>query len=238
MRQVVLDTETTGLEPPHEHRVIEIGCVELINRRMTGNRFHQYLQPDRSIDPGALEVHGLTADFLADKPHFCDIIDDFLKFITGAELIIHNAPFDVGFLNRELALAGADTGTIDNYCTVFDTLLLARQLHPGQKNSLNALCRRYGIDNSHRELHGALLDAKILTDVYLVMTGGQASLTLDNADPVGRTYGRHPHRVRRERPKLKVVRANEEELAAHARRLEAIDRASGGHCVWKKLGEE
>jgi len=179
MRQIIVDTETTGLEPTQGHRIIEIGCVEIINRRLTGNHYHQYLQPDRGIDDAAIEVHGITSEFLADKPRFPEIVDDFMNFINGAELVIHNAPFDIGFLNHELRLCGTAWQNIADYCSVVDTLTLARTLHPGQKNSLDALCRRYDIDNSQRTLHGALLDAEILADLYLVITGGQSSLLLD-----------------------------------------------------------
>jgi DNA polymerase-3 subunit epsilon len=176
MRQVVLDTETTGLEPNDGHRVIEIGCVEMENRRLTGNSLHLYLNPEREIDAGALAVHGISSEFLADKPTFDKVVDEFLAFVDGAELVIHNAPFDVGFLNHELRRLGTRYGTIEQRCGVLDTLVMARQKHPGQKNSLDALCRRYFVENGHRELHGALLDAEILADVYLAMTGGQTRL--------------------------------------------------------------
>lgn len=234
MRQIVLDTETTGLEPSQGHRIIEIGCVELVNRRPTGNHYHQYLLPDREIDPGAIEVHGITNEFLADKPRFADIAADFLAFVRGAELVIHNAPFDVGFLDHEFKLLGGAYGRVSEHCQVLDTLALARQLHPGQKNSLDALCKRYGVDNSQRELHGALLDAEILADVYLAMTGGQAALSLDGVVDAG--SGRHENvrYVSAERAALRVIRASEPELAAHAGRLEAIDRASDGHVVWPR----
>jgi DNA polymerase-3 subunit epsilon len=184
LRQVVLDTETTGINPKEGHRIIEIGCVELINRRLTQNRFHVYINPEREIDAGAIEVHGITNEFLRDKPKFADVVDDFLAFAKGAELVIHNAPFDVGFLNHELGLLNHSAGAIEAQCGVLDTLAYARKKHPGARNSLDALCKRYGIDNSHRELHGALLDAEILADVYLLMTGGQFSL-LDEHD-IGR----------------------------------------------------
>ncbi len=235
MRQIVLDTETTGLDPEKGHRIIEIGCVELINRRPTGNRYHQYLNPERPVDPGAMEVHGLTDEFLADKPHFRDIGEEFLDFIRDAELIIHNAAFDVGFLNRELSLLGADKGPIDRYCSVFCTLTLGRQLHPGQKNSLDALCKRYGVDNSQRTLHGALLDAEILIDVYLAMTGGQASLSLDSGVSDNTPAQQASRRLQADRPRLSVPPATAEESAAHSERLEAIDKASGGRCVWKRI---
>ncbi len=179
MRQIVLDTETTGLEVSLGHRVIEIGCVELVNRRVTGNHWHHYIKPDREIDSGAFEVHGISNEFLEDKPRFAELAEDFLNYVDGAELVIHNAPFDMGFLNHELSLLETDAAPLEDRCSVLDTLLLARQKHPGQKNNLDALCRRYEIDNSQRSLHGALLDARILADVYLVMTGGQTSLGLD-----------------------------------------------------------
>ena len=238
MRQVVLDTETTGLEPLQGHRIIEIGCKEMIGRRLTDRQFHKYLQPDREIDAGALEVHGITNEFLRDKPRFGDVCEEFISFIRGAELIIHNAPFDVGFINHELGLLGGKWGQVEDYATVLDTLYLARQLHPGQKNSLDALCRRYGVDDSQRDLHGALLDAEILADVYLAMTGGQATLQFDNMAEGRTAAGRHRPRVTGERPKLTVIHANPEELAAHEARLAAIDEASGGQCVWRRLKED
>jgi DNA polymerase-3 subunit epsilon len=235
MRQIVLDTETTGLEPEQGHRIIEIGCVELIDRRQTGKNFHQYLQPDRCIDAAAVEVHGISDEFLADKPRFSDIAGDLIDYLRGAELIIHNAPFDVGFLNAELGRQ-AGLGAIEDYCRVIDTLVLARELHPGQRNSLDALCGRYDVANAHREKHGALLDAEILADVYLAMTGGQTSLLLERLSPEGRP-GRagEIRRLATPRPPLAVVRANAEELALHRRRLDAIDHASGGKCVWRNL---
>ncbi len=236
MRQIVLDTETTGLEPAQGHRIIEIGCVEIINRRTTQVRFQRYLNPEREIDDGALQVHGITQEFLASKPHFPDIAEDLLEFIRGSELIIHNAPFDVAFLNLEFARLGAGWGRIDQYCTVMDTLELARQLHPGQRNSLDALCKRYDVDNSQRNLHGALLDAEILAEVYLGMTGGQTALFSD-ADPSLPTAASAARALRGDPPPIKVATASPEELAAHARRLEQIDRASGGKCVWKNLSE-
>ena len=233
MRQIVLDTETTGLEPEQGHRIIEIGCVELIERRLTRNNFHQYLQPDREIDAAAVEVHGITNEFLRDKPHFADIAQDFIAYVEGAELIIHNAPFDVGFLDYELKSWQTNAPRVETLCRVTDTLVLAKERHPGQRNSLDALCRRYGIDNSHRDLHGALLDAEILADVYLAMTGGQASLSLD--ETVEGAVERSVEAVRRlsmDRPPLTVVRASPEELAAHDARLRAIAQASGDGCLW------
>lgn len=239
MRQIVLDTETTGLEPAEGHRIIEIGCIELDNRRVTGRRFHQYLQPDRPIDEGAVEVHGITDEFLADKPRFGDIVDDFMEFVRGAELVIHNAPFDVGFLNHELGIVG-QYGRIEEHCGVLDTLALARKLHPGQKNNLDALCKRYAVDNSRRELHGALLDAEILADVYLAMTGGQASLSLEGAvsETAETAVVTTIRRLPTVRPRLRVIRADAGEIDAHAARLLQIDAASGGHCVWLRQGVE
>lgn len=239
MRQIVLDTETTGLEPTQGHRIIEIGCVELINRRITENRYHQYLNPDREIDAGAVEVHGITTDFLADKPRFANIVDDFINFIRGAELIIHNAPFDVGFINNELKLLGQQA-SIDKICTVTDTLVLARKMHPGQKNSLDALCKRYNIDNSQRELHGALLDAEILAETYLAMTGGQTALSLgvDESAGLSSTMPQsplsQPRPIARQAGKLRVIHASAEELSHHQQRLEQIDASSSGSCVWLK----
>ncbi len=235
-RQVVLDTETTGLDPANGHRVIEIGALELVNRRPTGARFHRYLNPERAIDEGAIEVHGITDAFLADKPHFADVAEEFVAFVRGAELVIHNAPFDVGFLDAELARLGRAWGRIADLCGVCDTLQLARAKHPGQKNSLDALCRRYEVDNSHRELHGALLDAEILADVYLAMTGGQVTLSLDGDDAVSASGGgTQLPPLDRERPPLPVLRASAAERAAHAARLDAIDQASGGRCLWRQL---
>jgi DNA polymerase-3 subunit epsilon len=233
MRQIVLDTETTGLEPQQGHRIIEIGCVELINRQLTGNTFHQYLQPDREIDAAAVEVHGITNDFLEDKPRFGDIAEDFMAYVSGAELIIHNAPFDVGFINRELSLLDGAWERLEKYCSITDSLVLAKKAHPGQRNSLDALCKRYGIDNSQRELHGALLDAEILSDVYLAMTGGQTALMLDalstGVDGSGEALVR---RVAQDRPALRVIAAGERELQAHNKRLDAIEQAAG-FCVWR-----
>ncbi len=237
MRQIVLDTETTGLEPKQGHRIIEIGCVELVNRRLTGNHYHQYLQPDREIDEGAIEVHGISNEFLIDKPRFADVVTDFLDFVRGAELVIHNAPFDVGFINHELALLGGDHGRIEDLCGILDTLSLARQMHPGQKNNLDALCRRYGIDNAHRELHGALLDSEILADVYLLMTGGQTDLLLDGQSEGGQSTAGEIRRLAQERAPLRVIRAGDDELAAHEARLAAIDKASGGQCLWGEKEE-
>lgn len=241
MRQIVLDTETTGLEPSEGHRIIEIGCVELLNRRLTGNHYHQYLNPEREIDAGAIEIHGITNEQLADKPKFIDIAKDFLEFVKGAELIIHNAPFDVGFINNEFQLMnGKKTAPrIEEHCAVIDTLKLAREKHPGQKNDLDSLCRRYSVDNSSRTLHGALLDAEILADVYLAMTGGQTGLF---EDPHSTMKAGAPQAVVRRldpnRPELPVIAPTAEELAAHRAWLEELDKKSGGKCLWKLLEDK
>lgn len=226
MRQVVLDTETTGLDPALGHRVIEIGGVEILNRQITGEVFHVYLNPERDIDPGAIEVHGLTREFLADKARFREIAQDFLCFIADAELIIHNAPFDVSFLNAELARL--DAGELSQHClSVQDTLRLARELHPGQKNNLDALCRRYEVDNSGRALHGALLDAQLLAEVYLAMTRGQETLAMEHGVLAA------SHRMHRDQPvRLKVLRANPGELAAHAEYMQQMARDCGDVRVW------
>jgi DNA polymerase-3 subunit epsilon len=240
MRQIVLDTETTGLNPGDGHRIIEIGCIELFKRRSTGNRFHTYLNPQRTIDQGAIDVHGLDNAFLADKPLFASIADDFLRFVEGAELIIHNAPFDVGFINAELRRLGADKLAISDYCSVLDTLALAKKKHPGQRNNLDALCKRYGVNNSHRELHGALLDAEILADVYLAMTGGQSDLLLepekreDQAE-TGKAAENRPL-AQKNRAKLAVIECQPAELQAHEERLAAIDKSSAGRCLWRSQG--
>ncbi len=233
-RIVVLDTETTGLNPQEGHRIIEIGCVEMVKRRLTGKRFHVYINPDRIIDEGAIAVHGITNQFLDDKPHFEQIVDDFIAFIKDAELVIHNAPFDVGFINNELSRLNNKSGTITDYSEVFDTLTYARKKHPGQRNSLDALCKRYGIDNSHRDLHGALLDAEILADVFLLMTGGQSSL-LDEGQSVieAVSVNTDVKRVSTDRSALKIISCNEEELTAHQLRLDAIEKASGA-CIWNQ----
>ena len=231
-RIVVLDTETTGLNPLEGHRIIEIGCVELVKRRLTGNRFHAYINPDRIIDDGAIAVHGITNEFLDKKPYFGQIVEDFIAFIRDSELVIHNAPFDVGFINHEFSLLQNKVGTVADLCEVFDTLAFARQKHPGQRNSLDALCKRYSIDNSHRDLHGALLDAEILADVFLLMTGGQSSLLDEGPTDINESISnRNMIRVSANRPPLAVIRCNNEELIAHQQRLEAIEKA-GGTCIW------
>lgn len=232
MRQIVLDTETTGLEWSQGHRVIEIGCIELVDRRPSGRNFHRYLRPDRKVDAGALAVHGITNEFLAEQPRFPDVAEEFLGFIGDAELVIHNAPFDLGFLDAELARLGETAPRITGRCSVVDTLVLARQLHPGQRNSLDALCKRYGVDNSGRDLHGALLDARILADVYLAMTGGQGALVLGTTESAaggacaGTREGGYALTV-------EVVRADAAELDAHARALEAIAAASHGRVLFR-----
>lgn len=230
-RLVVLDTETTGLNPQDGHRIIEIGCVELVNRRLTGKRFHVYINPDRVIDDGAVAVHGITSQFLVDKPRFNEIAAEFIAFIKGAELVIHNAPFDVGFINHEFAKL--KHGGVSEYSTVFDTLAYARKKHPGQRNSLDALCKRYNIDNSHRELHGALLDAEILAEVFLLMTGGQISLLDESrADDTAASQQHTVKHLATNRPVLKIIRCGEQELQEHQQRLEAIQKASG-QCLWQ-----
>jgi len=228
-RIVVLDTETTGLSTKDGHRIIEIGCVELINRRLTGRRFHTYINPERKIDEGAMAVHGISNEFLDDKPLFRQISAEFIAFIENAELVIHNAPFDVGFINNEFSLLDNDTKTIADFCLVFDSLVYARKKHPGQRNSLDALCKRYGIDNSHRELHGALLDAEILADVFLFMTGGQSSLMDDEVSDKAELIIASPiiNRSKANRPALKIIRCNEEEILAHQKSLSSIE-----NCFW------
>jgi DNA polymerase III subunit epsilon len=236
MRQIILDTETTGLEPEQGHRIIEIGCVEIVNRRKTGRTFHRYLRPDRQIDRGAWQVHGISDEFLAQQPRFADVAEELLEFISGAELVIHNAAFDVAFLDAELKRLPGAARQVSALCSVLDTLALARRMHPGQRSSLDALCKRYDVDNSHRELHGALLDAQILLDVYLAMTGGQTALILGEvtATRADVTSELIPKSVRPAVP-LRIVVASEEELAAHERVLAAIDKASAGKTLWRML---
>ena len=234
IRQVVLDTETTGLESKQGHRIIEIGCVEIINRRKTEVSFHQYLNPEREIEDGAFDVHGLSNEFLADKPLFADIAQDLIDFVRDSEVIIHNAPFDIAFIDTELSRLGKQWGNLENYCRIIDTLPMARELHPGQKNSLDALCSRYEVDNSQRELHGALLDARILLDVYLMMTGGQTKLLLDEEQGNQSSELDATMRIDSNRPPLRLLLPDTEELAAHEHRLTQIDEESGGHCVWKR----
>ena len=236
MRQIVLDTETTGLEHAQGHRIIEIGGVELLDRRLTGRHFHRYINPGRPVDEGALEVHGISDEFLADKPRFEQIVDEFLDFIRGADLIIHNAPYDLGFLDNELALLGPAYGRIADICSCTDSLALARARHPGQKNNLDALCKRYFVDNSQRELHGALLDAEILADVYLMMTGGQTVL-FANEEVEAAVVGPDAFEVVRlpaDRPRLRIIAATDDELVRHGAILDELDKLSRGNCVWRR----
>lgn len=234
MRQIILDTETTGIDPKQGHRIIEIGCVEMVDRKLTKNHFHVYINPDRKVEEEAFQVHGISDEFLADKPRYHQVAQDFLNFIQGAELVIHNAPFDVGFIDHEFALMG-NMPKVADICTVFDTLAFARTKHPGQKNNLDALCKRYGIDNSHRDLHGALLDSEILADVYLLMTGGQTSLGLgDDDDAVGGGGATSIRRLSPDRPMLKVLKANDAELEMHNERLDLIAKKAG-KVLWRDL---
>lgn len=231
MRQIILDTETTGLDPALGHRILEIAGVELVNRRLTGNHFHRYINPERESEEGALQVHGLTSDFLSDKPKFREVSVELLAYISGAELIIHNAPFDIAFLNHELSLL--DLKPVTEYCPgVLDTLRMARELHPGKRNNLDALCERYQIDNSSRTLHGALLDAQLLAEVYLSMTRGQESLIMEveRAPAVSAAEA-----ISRAQLRLVVMQASAEETAAHEQQLADINKASNGKCVWKLL---
>ncbi len=235
MRQIVLDTETTGLDPGQGHRIIEIGCVELENRKLTGNHFQCYLNPDREIDEAAIEVHGITSQFLADKPRFEQIEKEFLEFVRGAELVIHNAPFDIGFLNHELRQSGLQDKSMGDMCSVLDSLLLAREKHPGQRNNLDALCKRYEVDNTQRQLHGALLDAEILADVYLAMTSGQTSMLLHEEHTEESISRRRAKTSSNERPPLLVKKATEDELVAHKERLQEISEQSERGCLWLNL---
>ncbi len=234
MRQIVLDTETTGLDPAQGHKIIEIGCVEMVNRRLTGNHLHVYINPQREVEAAALEVHGITNEFLADKPLFNDIARSFIDFVEGAELIIHNAPFDIGFLDHELAALKQDYKSMADYCSVLDSLVMARKKHPGQKNNLDALCKRYMVDNTQRELHGALLDAEILADVYLMMTGGQSSLSLGYEEGGNQQEETGIRKLSADRKPLKIIRATDEELAVHEARLQEIDKAAENGCLWLK----
>lgn len=232
-RFLVLDTETTGLEPKQGHKIIEIGCVEVIGRRITGERYQQFLNPEREIDEGALNVHGITLAELDDKPTFAQIAEDFLAYIKGATLVIHNAAFDVGFLNHELALLEQPPGMIEDYCVVLDTLKMAREMHPGQRNSLDALCQRYHVDNEHRTLHGALLDSEILADVYLLMTGGQLNL-LGEHDLA--EEAKHElvqiHELDVNRAPIKIVPANEAELAEHQKWMDLLSEKTQTKVSW------
>lgn len=233
MRQIVLDTETTGIDPEQGHRIIEIGCVEMMERQLTGRHYHVYINPEREVEAEAIQVHGITNEFLADKPLFRDVATEFFEFIKGAELVIHNAAFDVGFIDHEFRKLGTGWKVAD-HCGVLDSLAVARKKHPGQKNSLDALCKRYGVDNSNRELHGALLDAEILADVFLLLTGGQTAFSLDSGasdadDSIGGI-----RRLAADRRKTRVIRASDEENQAHAKLLEVVGKASG-EALWNKL---
>lgn len=235
MRQIVLDTETTGLEAGRGHRIIEIGCVELIERRPTGRSFHRYLNPERASDPGALAVHGIRDEFLLDKPRFVEVVHEWLEFVRGAELLIHNAAFDLAFLDRELELAGAQYGRVADHAQVVDTLAMAREKYPGQKNTLDALCKRLGVDNTHRELHGALLDARLLAEVWLAMTAGQSALGFTREAPAASVALATPAAMP---VGLRVLRADPAAESAHAARLAALDKASRTGSVWKRLEVE
>jgi DNA polymerase-3 subunit epsilon len=239
IREVVLDTETTGLDPADGHRIIEIGCVEVLNRRRTGKHFHVYLNPEREVDAGAVDVHGLTDAFLADKPLFSEICDEFLAFVDGARLVIHNAPFDIGFLDHELRLLGGTRTSMESQCEVLDTLAMARRMHPGQRASLDALCKRYEISNAHREFHGALLDAELLGDVYLAMTTGQSMLMLETAGAAkvdGRASAADAADARPAGQPLVVFAADEGELREHEAYLDHLDKVCGAPCVWRQGG--
>jgi DNA polymerase III subunit epsilon len=233
MRQVVLDTETTGLEVSKGHRILEIGCVEVIGRKITRRHFHHYVNPQRDIDDGALDVHGITQRFLKDKPVFADVWESFFEFVNGSELIIHNAAFDIAFINSEMQMLSPELGSITDYCSVIDSLELARNKHPGQKNNLDALCKRYNVDNTQRELHGALLDAEILADVYLLLTGGQVTLGL--GEEIEDVNSGELKAIDKERAPLKVIKATPEELDRHIHKLDQLESSSEAGCVWKEL---
>lgn len=235
MRQIILDTETTGIDPREGHRLIEIGAVEMVNRRLTGNTYHQYINPERDIEAEAISVHGITNERVADEPVFAEVADAFWAFIQGAELVIHNAPFDVGFLDAEFARLGEKACRTAELCTVVDTLVLARQKHPGQRVSLDALCKRYGVDNSGRELHGALLDARLLAEVYLTMTGGQVGLSLGGNQGGEGAVAEPIRRLDANRAPLRVIHAAEQELAAHRAKLDTVSKAAGESSLWDTL---
>ncbi|HHT00732.1 MAG TPA: DNA polymerase III subunit epsilon [Thiomicrospira sp.] len=233
MRQIILDTETTGFEPHNGDRIIEIGAVEMSKRRLTGNNYHQYIYPERTVPQEAIEVHGITDEFLKDKPVFARISDEFMEYVAGSELIIHNAPFDVGFINQELSLLpGNKWGKIEDHCVITDSLKMARKSYPGQRNSLDALCKRLGIDNSNRTLHGALLDSEILADVYLTMTGGQTDLMLSADSQNTQNSGHNTSTIRSDRPDLKVLKANDAEILLHNKKLEEISKKIGENIAW------
>lgn len=231
MRQIVLDTETTGIDPKQGHRIIEIGCVELVDRKLTGNHYHVYINPEREVEEEAIRVHGITNEYLSDKPKFREISAGFYDYIKGAELVIHNAAFDVGFMDHEFALENKGMPPVSEFCGILDTLAMARKKHPGQKNNLNALCKRYGIDVSHRDLHGALLDAEILADVYLLLSGGQTALLLDSETQ--ETDSSNIMRLSAEREKLKVVTATSDELNDHERYLDGLAK-SAEQVIWRQ----
>lgn len=237
MRQIILDTETTGIDPQQGHKLIEIGCLEMVNRKLTRRTFHHYLNPEREIEAEASAVHGIYNKDLVDKPLFAQIADDFLEFVQGAELIIHNAPFDIGFINHEFKLLNRGYKPITDYCTVLDTLVMARAKHPGQKNNLDALARRYGADQRDRTYHGALLDSEILAEVYLAMTGGQVGLALgqEEAQNEGEQRSEGIRRLSAGRLPLPVIPASAEELERHEAKLKALDKSAGGSCLWRQL---
>lgn len=242
-RQIVLDTETTGMNKLgihyEGHNIIEIGAVEVINRRLTGRNFHVYIKPDRFVDPEAFEIHGISDEFLQDKPVFAEIADEFIEFIRGAELIIHNAPFDIGFMDHEFRKLKKGIPPTADFCQITDSLVMARQIFPGKRNNLDALCDRYLIDNTKRTLHGALLDAEILSDVYLAMTGGQTSLAFSmDADSSNENYVEQVQRIERPTSGLKVLYATDEELAEHEIRLDIVDKKSGNLCLWRQSPDE
>lgn len=229
-RQVVLDTETTGIDPKQGHRIIEIGCVELINRRFTGNNYHEYVNPERIVEQEAIDVHGITNEFLRDKPKYREISQGFFDYINGAELVIHNAAFDIGFMDHEFRLLDRNWVGTAQYCPILDTLAMARKKHPGQRATLDSLCKKYGINNSHRELHGALLDAEILADVYLLMSGGQININLSSGD--GTSADTAIRRISPDRQRLKVIAASADELTEHEQRLDLVDK-KGGSVIWR-----
>jgi DNA polymerase-3 subunit epsilon len=231
-RQIILDTETTGINPQEGHRIVEIGCVEMFNRRLTGQNYHVYINPDRFMDQEVINIHGITNEFVADKPRFREIAREFFDYIQGAELVIHNAAFDIGFINHEFALLNPPLPPVESICTVLDTLKLARDLHPGQKNNLDALCRRYDVNNSHRTFHGALLDAEILADVYLAMTGGQVSLNLASHQDNAEQQQQQQQQGLIRRGALRVIAASTDELTAHEKRLDLVQK-KGGSCLWR-----
>ena len=233
MRQIILDTETTGIDPLSGDRIVEIGAVEMIKRKLTDHNYHQYIQPEREVPQEVIEVHGITNEFLVGKPVFRDVVDDFMEYVSGAELIIHNAPFDVGFINQELALLKKNRwGKIEDHCTITDTLKMARKMYPGQRNSLDALCKRLYVDNSNRTLHGALLDSEILADVYLMMTGGQTKLSLAAGDSDDTDASRSATKISRDRLPLKVQFASDDELSRHQSKLGEISKKSGETLGW------